>query len=140
MDRLPPDQREALRLRVLDERDYAEIARELECSEAVVRQRVSRATRTLRAMREGDAMTLHRLLRDAARRGRPPPPRLAPAPPHRRRSCARRRGPRRSSLAALLVGVPATAATVGWNPFDDPGRDPRFAAPTAVGDAPVVPS
>ena len=54
MDRLPADQREALRLRVIDERDYPEIARELECSEAVVRQRVSRATRSLRAMREDE--------------------------------------------------------------------------------------
>ena len=51
MQRLPADQREALRLRVLDERDYSEIARELECSEAVVRQRVSRAARALRDMR-----------------------------------------------------------------------------------------
>ena len=51
MHRLPSDQREALRLRVLDERDYEEIARELRCSEAVVRQRVSRATRALRSMR-----------------------------------------------------------------------------------------
>ena len=54
MNRLPADQREALRLRVLDERDYPEIAQQLECSEAVVRQRVSRATRSLRAMREED--------------------------------------------------------------------------------------
>jgi RNA polymerase sigma factor (sigma-70 family) len=46
------DPLEALRLRVLDEREYADIAQELECSEAVVRQRVSRATRSLRAMRE----------------------------------------------------------------------------------------
>jgi RNA polymerase sigma-70 factor (ECF subfamily) len=52
MERLPADQREALRLRVLDEREYAEIATELRCSEAVVRQRVSRATRTLRAQVE----------------------------------------------------------------------------------------
>jgi RNA polymerase sigma factor (sigma-70 family) len=53
MNRLPADQREALRLRVLDEREYPDIAREMECSEAVVRQRVSRATRTLRSMRGG---------------------------------------------------------------------------------------
>jgi hypothetical protein len=26
-------------------------------------------------------------------------------------------------VAALLVGAPATAATIGWNPFDDPARD-----------------
>jgi RNA polymerase sigma factor (sigma-70 family) len=48
-DLLPPDQLEALRARVIDERDYEEIARDLECSEAVVRKRVSRALRTLRA-------------------------------------------------------------------------------------------
>ena len=52
MEQLPADQREALRRRVIEERGYAEIARELECSEAVVRQRVSRATRTLRAMND----------------------------------------------------------------------------------------
>jgi RNA polymerase sigma factor (sigma-70 family) len=52
MEQLPADQREALRRRVIDERDYAEIAREMKCSEAVIRQRVSRATRTLRAMTE----------------------------------------------------------------------------------------
>jgi RNA polymerase sigma factor (sigma-70 family) len=52
MNRLPDEQREALRLRVIDERDYPDIARQLECSEAVVRQRVSRATRSLRSMSE----------------------------------------------------------------------------------------
>lgn len=35
------------------------------------------------------------------------------------------------ALAALLIGVPAAAATVGyWDPFDDPGADPRFPAPS----------
>jgi RNA polymerase sigma-70 factor (ECF subfamily) len=45
---LPRDQYDALRARVLDERDYAEIARDLDCSQAVVRMRVSRALKTLR--------------------------------------------------------------------------------------------
>jgi RNA polymerase sigma factor (sigma-70 family) len=45
---LPPDQREAVRRRVLAEDDYATIAADLECSEAVVRQRVSRGLATLR--------------------------------------------------------------------------------------------
>jgi RNA polymerase sigma factor (sigma-70 family) len=45
---LPPDQFDALRARVLDERGYVEIARQLECSTAVVRKRVSRAISTLR--------------------------------------------------------------------------------------------
>jgi RNA polymerase sigma factor (sigma-70 family) len=48
-DVLPPDQLQALRARVIDEREYDEIARDLQCSEAVVRKRVSRALSTLRA-------------------------------------------------------------------------------------------
>lgn len=45
---LPEDQAIALRARVLDERDYADIANDLRCSEAVVRQRVSRGLGRLR--------------------------------------------------------------------------------------------
>ncbi len=45
---LPPDQREAILARVVDEQDYEEIARRLQCSPAVARQRVSRGLRTLR--------------------------------------------------------------------------------------------
>jgi RNA polymerase sigma-70 factor (ECF subfamily) len=45
---LPADQREAIRLRIVEEREYDEIAVELRCSEAVVRQRVSRALGALR--------------------------------------------------------------------------------------------
>lgn len=45
---LPPDQLQALRARILEEQDYAEIARSLSCSQAVVRKRVSRAIHTLR--------------------------------------------------------------------------------------------
>lgn len=48
VETLPGDQQAALRERVLNEREYAEIARELECSEAVVRKRVSRALGALR--------------------------------------------------------------------------------------------
>lgn len=46
---LPPDEAQALRARVVDERDYAEIANSLECSEAVVRKRVSRGLARLRS-------------------------------------------------------------------------------------------
>jgi RNA polymerase sigma factor (sigma-70 family) len=45
---LPPDQRVAVQGRVLDERDYHELARMLECSESVVRQRVSRGLRSIK--------------------------------------------------------------------------------------------
>ena len=48
-DLLSADQHAALRARILDELEYADIARELRCSESVVRKRVSRALRTLRA-------------------------------------------------------------------------------------------
>ncbi len=50
--RLAPDQFEALRARVLDEREYREIAAEMHCSEAVVRKRVSRALGVLRRVME----------------------------------------------------------------------------------------
>jgi RNA polymerase sigma factor (sigma-70 family) len=45
---LPADERRAVTLRVLEERGYGEIARELCCSELVVRQRVSRGLARLR--------------------------------------------------------------------------------------------
>lgn len=45
---LPPEQYVALSARVLEERSYEKIAAELQCSEAVVRKRVSRALRSLR--------------------------------------------------------------------------------------------
>lgn len=45
---LPADQRRAVQGRVLEEREYHELARTLDCSESVVRQRVSRGLRSLR--------------------------------------------------------------------------------------------
>lgn len=49
LNQLPPGQVEAIRAHVLDEQEYGEIARRLECSPSVVRQRVSRGLRTMRA-------------------------------------------------------------------------------------------
>ncbi len=51
---LPEQQRQAIHARVVQDRDYAEIAGELHCSEAVVRQRVSRGLSTLRARLAGE--------------------------------------------------------------------------------------
>lgn len=48
VDDLPEAQRQALQARVVDEREYPDIARDLRCSEAVIRKRVSRALSTLR--------------------------------------------------------------------------------------------
>jgi RNA polymerase sigma factor (sigma-70 family) len=46
---LPPAEAEAIGARVIDERGYPEIAAQIGCSEAVVRQRVSRGLARLRA-------------------------------------------------------------------------------------------
>jgi RNA polymerase sigma factor (sigma-70 family) len=48
VEELPPDERTAVRARVVDERDYGEIAKDLRCSEAVVRKRVSRGLARMR--------------------------------------------------------------------------------------------
>jgi len=45
---LPPDQRDAIRAHVLEDRDYAEIAHSRHLSEATVRKRVSRGLQVLR--------------------------------------------------------------------------------------------
>jgi RNA polymerase sigma factor (sigma-70 family) len=52
VDELPEATRQALVARVVDEREYAEIAAELACSEQVVRQRVHRGLRALRTKLE----------------------------------------------------------------------------------------
>lgn len=52
MGDLPADQQDAVRARVIEERDYADIAKDMRCSEAVIRKRVSRALNTLRTHME----------------------------------------------------------------------------------------
>lgn len=49
VEQLPDDQRRAVTARVVEERGYPEIAAELQCSESVVRQRVSRGLARVRA-------------------------------------------------------------------------------------------
>jgi RNA polymerase sigma factor (sigma-70 family) len=48
LDALSREERDAIRSRVLDEKTYAQIAAELQCSELVVRKRVSRGLARLR--------------------------------------------------------------------------------------------
>jgi RNA polymerase sigma-70 factor (ECF subfamily) len=48
VDELPPEQRDAVRAHVLEDRGYDEIARSRRVSEATVRKRVSRGLRVLR--------------------------------------------------------------------------------------------
>jgi RNA polymerase sigma factor (sigma-70 family) len=48
LDELPAEQRQAVAARVVDEREYSELADELETSEAALRQRVSRGLAALR--------------------------------------------------------------------------------------------
>jgi RNA polymerase sigma factor (sigma-70 family) len=52
---LPPAQRRAVLARIVDERDYADIAAELQCSPALVRQHVSRSLGSLRRRLTEDA-------------------------------------------------------------------------------------
>ncbi len=49
LEALPEEQRSAVHARIIDERSYADIARELKASELVVRKRVSRGLAALRA-------------------------------------------------------------------------------------------
>jgi RNA polymerase sigma-70 factor (ECF subfamily) len=51
---LSEEQQRAIHAHVVQDRDYADIAAELQCSEAVVRQRVSRGLRTLRMRLAGE--------------------------------------------------------------------------------------
>lgn len=53
LESLPADQRDAVHARIVEERPYPEIARELRTSEMVVRKRVSRGLATLRERMEG---------------------------------------------------------------------------------------
>lgn len=52
LDSLSADQRAAVAGRVLDERSYSELASQLQCSESLVRQHVSRGLRALRKQLE----------------------------------------------------------------------------------------
>jgi RNA polymerase sigma-70 factor (ECF subfamily) len=54
LEELPEDQRLAVWGRVVDERDYDGLAHDLGCSQELVRQRVSRGLRRLRARLEND--------------------------------------------------------------------------------------
>lgn len=51
---LPPDQREAVLARIVDERSYEDIADGLRTSQSVIRQRVSRGLAALRQEAKGD--------------------------------------------------------------------------------------
>jgi RNA polymerase sigma factor (sigma-70 family) len=51
---LPPEQRAAVTARVVDEADYPQIAADLACSEALIRQRVSRGLRSIRTRLSGE--------------------------------------------------------------------------------------
>ena len=58
LEGLAEDQREALRLRVIDGLSYAEVARRLSCGEVAARQRVSRGLRRLGLVLQERGLTL----------------------------------------------------------------------------------
>jgi RNA polymerase sigma factor (sigma-70 family) len=53
---LPAAEREAIELRILEELEYAEIAERVRCSQAVIRQRVSRGLRRLRRVADAEEL------------------------------------------------------------------------------------
>lgn len=55
LDHLPDDQREAVRARIIDEREYAEIARTTSTTQSAVRKRVSRGLAALRERLRGES-------------------------------------------------------------------------------------
>ena len=55
LDDLPPEQRAAIKARVVDGDEYADIAARLRCSESLIRKRVSRGLSSLRARLEESA-------------------------------------------------------------------------------------
>lgn len=57
LDRLPPEQREAVRLRVVEGLSYAQIAQRLGLTPSGTRTRVTRAMRNLRGMIEGEGLS-----------------------------------------------------------------------------------
>lgn len=58
LDTLSDDQREAMRLRVIDELSYAEVAQRLRCTEQSARQRVSRGLRKIALVLQERGMQL----------------------------------------------------------------------------------
>jgi RNA polymerase sigma factor (sigma-70 family) len=58
LETLSPDQREAMRLRVIDGLGYAEVAEHLECTEQNARQRVSRGLKKLALLLQERGMQL----------------------------------------------------------------------------------
>jgi RNA polymerase sigma-70 factor (ECF subfamily) len=58
LERLPEDQREAVRLRIVEGLPYAEVAARLGLTASGTRTRVTRAMRTLRGMLEGEGEEL----------------------------------------------------------------------------------
>jgi RNA polymerase sigma-70 factor (ECF subfamily) len=55
LEGLPADQRDAIRARILDEREYADISVDIQISPMVIRQRVSRGLRRLRDLLEASS-------------------------------------------------------------------------------------
>ena len=128
---LPPDQARAVRARVIDEQEYAQIARHVQTSESVIRQRVSRGLAMLRAIVKEREMTeipaIERELLEAARRLIRPAPATCVAP-----VAAARPAPAAVALGLLTVtwgrGRCAPAADVE-RPAPSPAADPPYASP-----------
>lgn len=120
LGQLPASQRDAVLAHVLSEREYRDIAREAGCSEALVRQRVSRG---LRPQTQAGANDMSNFIADYGEQLRQAGWRRI----ERRHRLLRGHLPRRLlvSLAVLAVAAPAVAQTGVWRPLLGDGRGPE---------------
>ena len=115
LEGLPEDQREAVKGRVLQERDYAQLADTLACSESVVRQRVSRGLENHETATRTDAMNYIPELRESlvkAAERRHETVDVTPAPTRRSARFRFRPMPSLGGLVLMLAPVAAIAVAV----------------------------
>ena len=137
LELLSPDQRDAIRAHVIDERGYDEIARSLATSESVVRKRVSRGLAAVRRR-----MGAHeRRLRDPARAAAAEAAErdVRRSAPVRALRGSRRFSPALAGAVALAVVVAAVVAATLWLRGDETPlpAQPRVVATLHVTDNPV---
>jgi RNA polymerase sigma factor (sigma-70 family) len=129
---LPDEQREALAARVLDEREYDEIAASIRCSPSVVRKRVSRGLARLRA--------------SAPRRPRRPPARPPPTSRRARATASASGSASASRRATAYPSTPTSTAGTTARATRCASRAPTSAPPGArssrssTGSRPSTPS
>jgi RNA polymerase sigma-70 factor, ECF subfamily len=142
LETLSVDQRDAMRLHVIDGLPYAEVAKRLSCTEASARQRVSRGLRRLALMLQERGLQLAtevktdieylRLLDEDLRQAAAREKLRGPAPVRRRRIV------NWAGLVAASVVVLVLAGVVGWMAQGGGGDDASDAGAAQATRAPYL--